>query len=125
MNLKNHFAVRTIGLGCLVLVLALSPPAVRAEAASYIVNTTDDINDGACNAARCSLRGAIRASNASAGPDTIGFSSLCPVPLTAILIQDASCRAGPGNQGYRVVTSFAAGEPAVNHLQYTRQAAEG
>jgi CSLREA domain-containing protein len=100
MNLKNHFAVRTIGLGCLVLVLvlALSLPAVRAEAASYIVNTTDDINDGACNAAHCSLREAIRASNASAGPDTIGFSSLCPVPLTAILIQDASRRAGPGNR---------------------------
>ena len=39
-----------------------------------IVNTTDDSSDGACNAAHCSLREAINAANARAGPDTIAFN---------------------------------------------------
>lgn len=85
MNLKNHFAVRTIGLGCLVLVLALSLPAVRAEAASYVVNTTDDVNDGACDAVHCSLREAINAANANPGPDEISFDIPGPAPHLIVL----------------------------------------
>jgi CSLREA domain-containing protein len=124
-------AVKTKGLsiqravGLARLVLGLSLTTVRAEATTLVVNSTSDVNDGECNAAHCSLREAINAANASAGPGTIGFSILCPVPLTAILIQDASRRAKPGSQGYRAVTSFAAGDPAVNHLRFTRQATEG
>jgi len=39
-----------------------------------VVNTTDDIDDGACNAAHCSLREAINEANEHAGPDTVWFT---------------------------------------------------
>ncbi|MFL6209512.1 MAG: beta strand repeat-containing protein, partial [Pyrinomonadaceae bacterium] len=39
----------------------------------YLVNTTDDNNDGACNAAHCSLREAINAANAA--PGQINFAA--------------------------------------------------
>ncbi|HEY5446043.1 MAG TPA: CSLREA domain-containing protein, partial [Pyrinomonadaceae bacterium] len=45
-----------------------------ALAANFIVNTTDDHNDGVCNAADCSLREAINAVNGGAGGDTISFN---------------------------------------------------
>ena len=38
------------------------------------VNTTDDTNDGTCNATHCSLREAINAANASAGSVSIIFA---------------------------------------------------
>ncbi|MDQ4121541.1 MAG: CSLREA domain-containing protein [Acidobacteriota bacterium] len=42
---------------------------------TFIVNTTSDTNDGACDATHCSLREAIIASNASAGvKDNINFN---------------------------------------------------
>ena len=44
------------------------------------VNTTDDTDDGLCDPSHCSLREAINASNASPGPDTIGFDTLSGVP---------------------------------------------
>jgi CSLREA domain-containing protein len=41
---------------------------------TFTVNTTNDVDDGTCDAAHCSLREAINASNASAGVfDTIAF----------------------------------------------------
>ena len=49
-------------------------PVPSGPMPTLIVNSTDDVDDGACNAAHCSLREAINASNASAGtPDIIGF----------------------------------------------------
>jgi CSLREA domain-containing protein len=39
-----------------------------------VVNTTGDTDDGTCNATHCSLREAINAANAHAGPDTITFN---------------------------------------------------
>jgi CSLREA domain-containing protein len=39
-----------------------------------VVNTTDDIDDGACNAAHCSLREAIDTANGYAGKDTVSFN---------------------------------------------------
>jgi len=39
-----------------------------------VVNSTDDTNDGVCDAAHCSLREAIRAANQNPGPDTIVFN---------------------------------------------------
>jgi CSLREA domain-containing protein len=39
-----------------------------------VVNTTNDVDDGACNAAHCSLREALNAANAHTGPDTITFN---------------------------------------------------
>ncbi|MGI9106685.1 MAG: FG-GAP-like repeat-containing protein, partial [Pyrinomonadaceae bacterium] len=48
---------------------------------TFTVNTTDDADDGACNAAHCSLREAIKAANANAGAtDTISFN----IPGTSV-----------------------------------------
>src|SRR5436853_1816081 len=47
---------------------AIEPTAL---AATFTVNTTDDHNDGVCNAADCTLREAINAANAG---DTISFN---------------------------------------------------
>ncbi len=52
------------------LVAAAILPAAPATAASFAVTKAADTNDGACNA-DCSLREAIIAANAAAGPDTI------------------------------------------------------
>jgi len=47
----------TIGV---ILALALAQPPVRpAQAATYTVNSANDVNDGVCNATHCSLREAI------------------------------------------------------------------
>ena len=46
-----------------------------ATAATFTVNSANDIDDGTCNAAHCSLREAINAANANAGfTDTITFN---------------------------------------------------
>jgi CSLREA domain-containing protein len=46
---------------------------VNAEAPPLIVNTTDDVDDGACTASHCSLREAILAANTNAGAETVSF----------------------------------------------------
>lgn len=46
---------------------------VTAPNATFFVNTTDDTNDGVCNA-HCSFREAIDAANASPGADSIQFA---------------------------------------------------
>ena len=45
--------------------------AASASAATFGVNTQDDVGDGLCDAAHCSLRDAIEAANATAGVDEI------------------------------------------------------
>ena len=40
----------------------------------FVVNTADDVNDGACNATHCSLREAINAANADSDINTITFA---------------------------------------------------
>ena len=58
---------------------------------SLVVNSTNDVADGACNATHCSLRDAITAANAASGADTITFSIGLPlggqktIPLTSAL----------------------------------------
>jgi len=54
-----------------LLVLLSFPQPARAS--SLVVNTFDDIDDGHCNPAHCSLREAIIAANDSPGPDVITF----------------------------------------------------
>ena len=64
-----------------------------ANAATFVVNTTDDTSDGACDAAHCSLREAITAANAAPGQDVIEFSGIVSpyatspvtIALTAVL----------------------------------------
>ncbi len=58
---------------CCITVLLLCALPVRAQT-TFTVNTTDDISDGTCNAAHCSLREAISAANAAAGTDNIIFA---------------------------------------------------
>ena len=69
---------------CTVLLLALSPfgGAVANEFATYVVNTADDVDDGTCNKAHCSLREAINLANAHPGADTIEFKIRGGPPFT-------------------------------------------
>lgn len=55
---------------------------VLVWAATFAVNTTDDVDDGVCDATHCSLREAINAANVLAGPDTIAFNIPGPGPHT-------------------------------------------
>lgn len=67
---------RRLSLVVLLALLALTLPAPRpALAASLVVNSLADSNDGACTTAPngCTLREAINAANASAAADTISF----------------------------------------------------
>ncbi|MEZ4767081.1 MAG: CSLREA domain-containing protein [Caldilineales bacterium] len=72
-------------LQALLVPLLLNGPAASLQhaaggaaqaplAATFTVNTTDDNDDGVCNAAHCSLREAINAANAAPGTDTIAFN---------------------------------------------------
>jgi CSLREA domain-containing protein len=67
-------AVRLLAVAALLLTMFLNPTI--AFAATYTVNSTDDVDDGACNATHCSLREAINAANANGGGDSIRFDSL-------------------------------------------------
>ncbi len=69
--------LRMVGNVLLIGCLGLFAPS--AVAAVIIVNATDDLNDGTCNTAHCSLREAITAANAGAFTDTIGFDIELPV----------------------------------------------
>src|SRR5512132_2010325 len=58
------------------------------HAASFVVSTADDHDDGTCNA-DCTLREAINAANAAGGADTISFNipggGIQTINLTAVL----------------------------------------
>jgi CSLREA domain-containing protein len=70
-SLPAHLRKRLLGIGlALVLLGWLALPHAPAEAATFTVTKTTDTNDGNCNA-DCSLREAVIAGNAAAGPDTI------------------------------------------------------
>ncbi|MCA9916265.1 MAG: right-handed parallel beta-helix repeat-containing protein, partial [Anaerolineae bacterium] len=56
------------------LLLLLLPPGV-AQAATFIVNTVDDLDDGLCDSVHCSLREALAAAEAAPGLDTISFDT--------------------------------------------------
>jgi CSLREA domain-containing protein len=66
-----RFTGRLLSGFCFVFCLSLT-----AFSATYTVTKTADTNDGACDAADCSLREAIAAANASADNDIIVFAPL-------------------------------------------------
>ena len=66
---------RIIALGIALLILfAMFGGLALAQATTYIVNTTDDVDEGACNTGHCSLREAINAANGDAVTSTIAFN---------------------------------------------------
>jgi CSLREA domain-containing protein len=58
-------------------------PATRVQAATYMVNSTNDVDDGTCNATHCSLREAINAANGTVDDDVIAFSTSGAIVLAA------------------------------------------
>src|SRR5947199_9342992 len=98
----RFFSRALAGAGTLVILLG---GAVTATAATFIVNTIDDHDDGLCNAADCTLREAINAAN-SGGGGTIAFAipggqttittTLAPLPvITAPVEIDGTTQASP------------------------------
>jgi CSLREA domain-containing protein len=51
-----------------------TPTTTPTGPPSLVVNTTDDTDDGTCNATHCSLREALAAAGSHPGPDTIAFN---------------------------------------------------
>jgi CSLREA domain-containing protein len=76
---------RLLTLSLFALVLFAS---AAAHGADYTVNAADDVNDGACNVAHCSLREAINAVNVD-GSGSISFA-IGSGPVTITLVNDAS-----------------------------------
>lgn len=60
----------------ILLSMALSAVSISSFATTFAVNTTDDINNGACTTTHCSLREAIIASNNTSGQNTITFDQI-------------------------------------------------
>ena len=74
MRSINHSApFRILALIGFIILLAF-PSSASAE--SFVVNSTDDNNDGQCDGTHCSLREAINAANDNPGADTISFAGL-------------------------------------------------
>jgi len=63
---------QTILLLCLLITTVATTP-ITAQI-TYLVNTTDDLNDGVCDASHCSLREAIVLSNTDNQVSTIHFN---------------------------------------------------
>ncbi len=61
-------------LRTLFVILVAGAWCCRAQSQNWIVNNSDDNDDGVCDAVHCSLREAIRAANLNPGPDTIRFN---------------------------------------------------
>jgi CSLREA domain-containing protein len=76
---------RLLTLSLFALVLFAS---TVAHGANYTVNAADDVNDGACNAAHCSLREAINAVNTD-GSGLISFA-IGSGPVTITLVNGSS-----------------------------------
>jgi len=94
-----------------VLQAGRSAPSVvkTVTAMTFVVNKTDDHDDGICDSADCTLREAINAANLNAGADLITFSGVSAVmPLTQLpTISDAVTIDGTTLSGSRVqLTGF-------------------
>jgi CSLREA domain-containing protein len=129
-GLRALFTDRRRALLLLAFLFGVLAVPVRAEAATFVVTSADDADDGSCDPAHCSLREAIHAANATPGPDTITFDIpglgphrilLCsPLPL---LSDDATVLDGttePDYTGAPVVfiepAFIPTGPPPITHL---------
>ncbi|MCC6816362.1 MAG: gliding motility-associated C-terminal domain-containing protein [Saprospiraceae bacterium] len=80
---------------------------------TFTVNSTNDLDDGTCNAAHCSLREAIKAAEADPMPNIIDFAIPGPGPYTIIptgpmpsLNGDNTLINGPATAGSEVIIDF-------------------
>lgn len=111
------------GLGVLVtaavatfaIMLTVFPDAGVSPvyAATYTVNSNNDVNDGACDAAHCSLREAINAANANSGADTITFSIAMTVTPTSVLPQLSDNQTTINGLGKVAINGSSAGSNAL------------
>jgi CSLREA domain-containing protein len=72
-SLRRVLPLALMAAGIAAFVLWRASPA---SAATFTVNSANDVDDGTCDLLHCSLREAINAANAAAGADTIGFAIL-------------------------------------------------
>ncbi|MBM3134115.1 MAG: CSLREA domain-containing protein [Chloroflexi bacterium] len=77
-----------------------TPTPTPTGVLNLVVNTTDDVDDGTCNAAHCSLREALAAAGSHSGPDTVTFN----IPTTDPGYNPATgvWTIRPNNNGYNV-----------------------
>jgi CSLREA domain-containing protein len=65
--------LRALGRGA-VGIFACVGAAAEVQSATFVVNSAADPGNGACDVAECTLREAITAANAAAGPDLVNFA---------------------------------------------------
>ena len=65
--------ILAVGLLATVMAYALGQPLLDVRAATVVVNSASDADDGSCDPGHCSLREAINATNAGASEDVIVF----------------------------------------------------
>lgn len=75
---KPSFPLSWCGILSIALI-GLSPPGLESQT-TFTVNTTNDVDDGTCNAVHCSLREAITAANHTEGGAVIAFNIPGPGP---------------------------------------------
>jgi CSLREA domain-containing protein len=98
-------------------------PQSVAPTPTLVVTSVADADDGACNASNCTLREGVKAANAQAGDDVIGFASgvtgainlLTALPAVTTNVQIV----GPGADKLTVRRSGAAGTPNFGVLSIT------
>jgi titin len=80
--MKSHRSIVLVAISfCMALLLSLLLPLpAYAGGGEFVVNTIDDLDDGTCDSAHCSLREAINAVNFYAGVQYIYFDIPGPGP---------------------------------------------
>lgn len=102
-SLSGFFVLLTSAMATFAITITVFPDrgVSPAFAASFTVNSNNDLDDGTCDAAHCSLREAISKANAAAGADTITFSgapyTITPTSALPALSGDATTILGGGN----------------------------
>lgn len=82
MNSLRYVATGLVVISAAFLSLnSILPPAMQS-ANTLTVNSGNDVDDGSCDAVHCSLREAIKASNSTAGTQTIRFALNAPYKIT-------------------------------------------
>jgi CSLREA domain-containing protein len=95
MKNTNKTSLSISGLCLILLTVLLASSQAHAQAGSFVVNTLAEGDDGACNAANCTLREAVKYAPAGA---TITFSvtGIIEMSLPAITIAKDLTITGPG-----------------------------